>query len=146
MADPFPEQILDAIVTKVTGLATTGQNVARARVYQVDPSVNSSLTVMMGSDNVASILNNEKIDWELTVNVLSTVRATSGIDQTINSIRAEVHAALMADYTLGLPFVIDVVPVSADEPELSGDGDMKFAMQRMEYTVRYRTSRTSISA
>lgn len=146
MATPFVEQILDSVVTALTGLTTTGTNVQRGRVYPVSPSVNAALTVFMGDDSVVSILGNEKIEWRLSVLINSHARATSDVDQTLNTIRKEVHAALMADYTLGLSFVTDTEPASASEPELSGDGDQPIATQRLEYIVQYRTSRTALDA
>lgn len=136
------EDIMDAVVTAVTGLTTTGSNVRRARVYDWDTT--PSLSVYMGQDTVINELISGLLDWELIVVVESHVSGTS-VDQTINTIRKEVHSALMSDHTLGLNFVHDINPELAGEPELDA-GDKPIARQRLEYKVTYRTSRTALDA
>lgn len=137
------EEIMDAVVTAVTGLTTTTTNVRRARVY--DWNVTPSLSVYMGQDDVVNELVNDLIDWEIIIIVESHVKAESNVDQTINTIRKEVHSALMADHTLGLNFVHDITPGPAGEPELEA-GDQPIASQRIEFKVMYRTSRTALDA
>ena len=144
MADALAEQILDALTTTVTGLATTGANVQRARVYPFAASIDSALSVFMGADEVLQIQANDYIDWELTVIFMAHARATGNPDQTLNQIRKEVHAAVMADHTQG-GLVMDTNPVTAEEPELSS-GDKPIASMRIEYLFQYRTTRTAIDA
>lgn len=142
MADAIAEQILDALTTTVTGLTTTGSNVQRARVYPFAESVNSALTIFMGADEVLQVQANDYIDWELTVVFMAHARATGNPDQTLNQIRKEIHAAIMADHTQG-GLVIDTNPVIAEEPELSS-GDKPIASMRIEFSFQYRTTRTAI--
>ena len=147
MADLRAEQILDAIVTNLTGLTTTGTNIVRARVYNHADTALPALSVYMGSDEPEGILSQSVIDWNLTVIIESAAKSsTTQIDQILNLIRKEVHAALFADNTLGLSFVKYIEPGNAIEPELSGDGDKPVAKQRLEFMIHYRTSYSDLSA
>lgn len=139
------EEILDAVVTALTDLTTTQKRVKRAQVYNSSDDDLPGLAIYMGPDVLADELLFSYIDWELTIFVDVRVKTRSQIDELSNTIRGEVHAALMAAPTLGLSFVHDTKPVSAGEPELSGDGEQPIAVQRLEFAVTYRTSRTSLT-
>lgn len=137
------EQVMDAVVTALTGLATTGSNVFRGRVYDLPDTALPGLAVSMGEDTIADELNGY-YDWTLSVAIESKVEANTQVDTTLNTIRGEVHAALRADPTLGLSFVIDTKPSSAEAPDLSGEGAKPIGTQRLIYQVRYRTNEATL--
>ena len=139
------EEILDAVVSALTDLTTTQDRVKRAQVYNSSDDDLPGLAIYMGTDVVTMELENSFLDWELPVYVDSRAKTRNQIDELSNTIRGEVHAALMAAPTLGLSFVHDTKPVSASEPVLSGEGDQPIAIQRLEFAVTYRTSRTSLT-
>jgi hypothetical protein len=140
------EQIMDAVVTTLTGLTTTGSNVVRAQVYDSSSVELPGLAIFMGADIVEEMISNSFYDWVLEVVVESRVKTTSQVDELLNTIRGEVHAALFADYTLGLPtIVIDLDAISASEPTLSPDGAQPIAIQRLNYVVKYRTARGDLT-
>ena len=139
---------MDAVVTTVTGLTTTGANVHRGRVHPVPESDLPALSVYMGQDTPLDEDGQNVIgfmDSDLTVRIEAHVKASTNIDQTLNQIRAEVHQALMADYTLGLGFVHQVIWSGAGEPELDA-ADQKIGRQALNWTVRYRHSVTDPTA
>jgi len=138
------EQVLDAVVSKLTSLTTTGTNITRARIYNHESSALPALVVFMGQDEPTDILSQSLIDWNLTIIIESTVQSTSQVDEILNTIRNEVHTALMADYTLGLSFVKNLLPGTVGEPELE-QGSRPIAKQRMEFTVHYRTQYGNLS-
>jgi len=153
MAAARAEQILAAIKTLLTGLTTTGANIQRGQIYIHEKAALPAIALMMGADVPALEYQTGLIDWELTVIVEATTRTSeryiamdSGIDTRLNLIRKEVYAAMLADHTLGLAFVIDVSPGTAAEPILSGEGDMPIASQVSNFVISYRTSRADISA
>lgn len=153
MADARAEQILAAIKTACTGLTTTGANIQRGQVYPHDESALPALGVFMGADQVISELQTGLVDWELTVLIQSAVKATaeyttldSLVDQQLNQIRKEVHAAVMASPRLGLTFVIDTAADIAEAPRLESEGAYPYGFQTIGFTVTYRSSRSDISA
>ncbi len=139
------EQILDAVVTALTNLTTTGENVKRAQVHHSPDANLPGLAIYMGQDSLLNELEASFIDWELSLIVESRAKTTDQIDELLNTIRGEVHIALMAAPTLGLSFVHDTKPVLAGEPDLSGEGDQPIATQRLEFAITYLTSRTTLT-
>ena len=149
------ESILDAVETVLTGLTTTGSNVERGKVYGYQASELPALGLYMGADAPAAEYQTGIIDWELTIRIESMVSidaannsslTDSTVETQLNLIREEVHAAVMADHTLGLSYVIDIMPGAASEPILSGDGAEPTGSQIIEYLIHYRTSRADIGA
>jgi hypothetical protein len=141
------EQILDAMQTALTGLASTGSNVVRGRVYPSDAE--RALSVYMGQDQPLGddgYTNVSFIDRVLEVVIrlhAKTPTATAAVETLLNQSRAEVFAALSADTTLGLDFVISTYPSGDDQPELSADSDQPAGTQAMRWSVHYRHSITS---
>ncbi len=145
------ETILATVKTLLTGLTTTGSNVQRGQIYGHQAADLPALAIFMGADQPELEQQTGLIDWELTLRVESTVLIDAeytaddaGLDTQLNLIREEVHAALMADHTLGLAFVIDVTPGAAGEPNLSGDGAEPIGSQVLEFLIQYRSSRVDI--
>lgn len=149
MADHRAEQIIDAVVTTVTGLVTTGSNVFRGRLYNVQPDELPALCVYMGpnepiddSDQTVAFS-----DWDLEIAIDAKVRdSATQIDQVLNLIAKEITVALKADRTQGLSFVHDTREGGSDQPELSGDGDKPIANQTTKFIFKYRRSITDPSA
>lgn len=147
------ESIMSAIETTITGLGLTGANVQRGQIYRNESDRLPALSLFMGDDQVASEYQTGLLDWELSVFIQSTVLIEADyttyaatLETSINAVREQLHAALLADHTLGLGYVVDVIPVAASRPDLAGEGDKPTASQTLEYTVRYRTSRADIGA
>lgn len=140
------ENIMDAVVTTLTGLTTTDTRVERGRIYSVETA--PALTIEMGQDFV----DREASDFvnanrQLVVKIIAYVKANSEPDSVLNTIREEVYNALIADRTLGATAgVIDIWLDSDDEPELSGESDQAIAKQQLNYVVKYRHSYTDAGA
>lgn len=147
------EDIMAAVKTTLTGLTTTGANVQRGQIYRHEVAKLPAISLFMGDDQITSEYQTGLIDWDLILKIESTVMLDSAyttLDNTLetqlNTIREEIHLALMADPTLGLAFVIDISPSIAAEPILSGEGAEATATQSLEYVISYRSSRTDIGA
>jgi len=149
MADHNREQVMDAVTTIVTGLATTGANVFRARVFPQDQANLPALLVYQGEDE--PILDTESQQYDFIDSVLSViieawVNASSGnIDETMNLINKEVIIALQADRTQGLGFVIDTDEGVVSAPELLDEGNKRTGFMTMEFFIKYRRQRTDPS-
>ena len=141
------EQIVVAVLAKVTGLTTTGTRVVRGRVYAIETT--PALTVAQGSDTPIEARTGSSVylDSELDITITAHVKSSSTqIDTFLNLIRKEVYIALMADVTQGLSFVYLTEPKGASAPTLSGDADKPTAVMDMTFTFRYRHSYTDASA
>jgi len=89
----------------------------------------------LGPDNVRFI------DWEFVVFVDYYDKLTvAQIDTTLQQARANIHAALMADVTQGLPFILTTIPQGADEPLLDDAVEQKTIAYRTNWVIRLRTS------
>lgn len=137
----YRTEVRDAISDVLTGLTTTGTNVFKSRVYNLQ---NTSLPCL------AIYTRGEKIDYmtmmgaltrqtmrNMTVMVEAYVRAVSNYDVTLDNITGEVEAALAVDNTLG-GLVFDIKMVSVDM-DLSNDGDQPVGVALMELSVEYET-------
>jgi hypothetical protein len=153
MADPRAESILSALSAVLSGLPKTGTNIQRGQIYAHEAGKLPAVALFMGDDVVIQEHQSDRLDWELQVIIESTVTIAaayttfeSGIETELNQIRNEVHAAIMADHTQGLPYVIDTTPVSASRPVLQDDGTLPTGSQSLEFVIQYQTTRNDVSA
>lgn len=148
MADHRAEQIMDAFTATVTGLATTGTNVVRDRVYPIGAGVDNGLSVYMGIDDPASRddqswnIHNSFLDIRIDMQV--RLSSSTDISQQLNLIRKEIVVALQADPTLGLSFVVDLIEGIAAAP-MEGVADQPIWLQAFNWTVHYERSRSDPS-
>lgn len=135
------KQILDAIQTKLTGLPTTGSNVYQNRVYPVQqlPAIN----VRYGAQRMQTISTQINNTVEIFIDAFCKA-SESELDDTLIKIQSEVHAALMADYSQGLSFVIDTTPLGATAPEVSDQSETPTAVQVFTFAITFRHSETSL--
>lgn len=141
------ESVIATVVTKITGLTTTGANVYRGKATPIAESVSNAIRVYMGEDNMLGEYSHLLMDWQLTVYVESFAKSpTAQIDTQLNLIREQVTIALQADYTQGLAYVLNTIEGDAGEPELSAEGAQAMATQRLEWKFHYRRQRTNPGA
>ncbi len=143
MADHRAEQIMDAFTTAVTGLASTGVNVKRDRVYPWDTM--PALSIFQGDDIPVPFEDRNYYldDFELSIHVEMHVDEANNIpvSQTLNQVRKEITIAIQADPTLGLPtIVIDTEEGTTYRP-LIEHIDQVTATQTMDFMIKYRRSR-----
>ena len=95
----------------------------------------------MGDDNVVTDRSSyPRVERDLNVQIAIHVKNNTDPDTDLNQIRAEVYAAMMADRTQGLTYVLDTESIGDDEPELTGEGEKVTARQQMNFIVKYRHS------
>jgi len=145
MADLRAEQILDAIVTNLTG--GLSETVYRDRL---NPHLVPSVSVAMGPDDPTEeygASNLAFIDSVLTVYVDCFVKTSAvNITQALNAIRKSVHVQMMESYTQGLGFVINTRPGGAEPPDLDQAGETPAGSLRTVWEIHYRTSLIDASA
>jgi hypothetical protein len=136
---------MQAITTNLTGLATTGANVHRGRVYSL--AAVPALSISMGSDeNLSGSRTWPYLTRRLQVIITAHVKTTTQLETQLNQIKTEVFAALNADISQGLAFVIDTELAIDEQPELDAEQDQPTARCDMQWTILYRHSNTSTEA
>jgi len=141
------EQIVAAMQALVTGLATTGTRVDRGRGEPIAEGNTPALRVAMGADTIVEPWVQQLLDSDLDVTVEAFVHdSAANVETLLNQIRKEVNIALVADYTLGLAFVLAIVELGATRPQVSGDLAKPAAAMELQYRVKYRRSRLDPSA
>lgn len=142
MAQHLRETILDAFVTTLTSATDAGTNVEKNRTYKRGISQLPHVNIMQGNEEQAeSGGTNDSQDRALEVHIEMMARDDADVVEDLNQIEQQAHAALMVDRTLGVAAVIDTEWFSTDEPELSSEGEKRFASMRATFTVWYRTNR-----
>lgn len=141
------ETVLTTVLTKVTGLTTTGSNAFRGRSERLEESKYPAVLVFMGADDMIGDYSQDVQDWLLEVFIEArATSATAQLETTLNKIREEVTIALQQDYTQGQSFIYDTLEGGADRPELTSDGAKPVGTMRMTWRFKYRRSRTNPGA
>lgn len=133
------QQIREAVATLVTGLTTTGSNVFQSRVYRLQASELPALLVYTNSETVERSHMTSGLVRELTLRVEGIAKALANIDDTLDTIGAEVEAALGGQEPAG---VEDLVLQSADVT-INGEGEQQVGAIVMDFLVRYRTNQAA---
>jgi len=139
------ESILAAVETVITGLTTTGTRVFRAKVRTIE--VTPSLSFGQGGDDVSDDRSSfPVIHRDLNVKIFAHVKTNTAPETQMNLIREEVYLAMMADNALGLTYIVDIVPIGDDEPEITGDADQITGRLQMNFIIKYTHSWTNAGA
>lgn len=133
------ESIRSDIVTTLTGLSTTGSNVYETRVYPVAEDRLPGLAIYTKAESVeyATMQPPRTQLRMLTAVVEIYAKAVTGYDNTLDTITAEVEAALYTDLTRG-GYARDTRVVAFDA-EFSGDPDQPVGTAILQVEVDYQT-------
>ena len=130
------KRILDAVTATLTGLPSTGSSVQQSRAYALENL--PALTVRLGAMETAQELSSVT-DSTVTIAIDIIVRGTADLlDDALLQSHAEIHAALLADPSLGLDFVVDVNPGGLSEPEMEQGSHKPTALCTATYQYRFR--------
>lgn len=145
------EQICAAVETALSALVpATAKNVWRQYPYSAGDSALPGLNVVMGMDKPVGEHGPETLsfqDWELTVYVDIIVKSNATpLETTLNSLRLAVHKTLLANYTLGLGFVLNGFAGAVDTPEQKGDSELPVSVMRTSFIFMHRSLITDPSS
>lgn len=134
-----------AIVSAITGLATTGNNVFVSRVYPIDKKSLPGICVFTRREDSAAVTVNppRTYERELTVSAEIYVRAVEGYDNQIDTICAEIESALYNAGDLN-GLVLDLQVVGADVNYQDG-AEQPLASCDLEIRVMYTTQEGSVT-
>lgn len=139
------ETIMQAIATALTGLATTGSNVSRARPYAV--SSLPALTIEQADDAVDDGWQLDSTGRVLQVDIIAHAQTVATLETVLNQISTEVFAALRAAPTLGLAYCYDTRLTDERGPDIEGaETQQPVGRLTMTWQVIYEHSDTSTEA
>lgn len=143
MADHVRKQLRDAVVTALTGLATTGANAFGARVYPLQDDELPALRIFTASeDALASTIHVPAlIERAVHLVVEGVAKATADLDDTLDAIGLEVETALAPGMVLGSRTI--ALTYSGCGIELSGEGEKVTGSISMRFeAVLYNAANT----
>lgn len=132
-------QIRDAVVSRLTGLSTTGSNVFRSRIYPLENNKLPGLCIFTKSEATTfdTLTRPRSISRVLEIGVEAYVKAISNYDNTLDTIAVEVEEAIASDVTFSN--LAKDTQVTSFEADFSGDGEQPVAIGRFTIEVNYRT-------
>ena len=138
------KQIGDAVVTAVTGLATTGANVFKSRVYPNEQSKLPLLCIytLIEESEIITMGTPYKYQRDLEVMIEGYAKATTSLDDALDQISLEVEEAMAADITLG--GLAKNTLLGSTEVDMVGEGEVPVGVIKLTYLVRYVTTNTDV--
>jgi len=126
--------IRTAVMTACTGLTTTGSNISSSRVYAHEDL--PSLAVY--TDNELVTEQSGQMQWrDLTLIVEGRAQAATDVDDTLDTICAEVETALGGDSALA---ALCTCTYAGVDIEYSGAGDQPVALAHISFVLQYQVN------
>ena len=130
------QTIREAIATLVTGLTTTGARVYQTRFYRLGQNQLPCLLVYTLEETIerSAMTINKTLVRNLTVRVEGAAEAVANLDDTLDTISAEVEAALSGQLPAGVEeFYLNQVQIN-----LSTEGERPVGAVGMDFICRFR--------
>lgn len=137
MADHLHKQIRGALVTKLTGLATTGARVYANRLQPMADTELPGLRISLDEERSETLtVESPRVQQrDLTVSVEACAKASSGLDDTLDLISKEVEIALSAGITIGSRTLeVSYTGMRLDDEQL----DKPVGVKRMQFSIQFR--------
>lgn len=128
-------QIRNAVIASLTGLGTTGANVFASRVYALQSSEYPCLLISTAGEDVDVTTTDGTMERVLSLTVEARVKATSGLEDSLDTIASEVETALLGTF----PANVQVSEMVSVQFGLTGEGDQPFGFAAMSFRFTYFT-------
>lgn len=132
------QQIREAAATALTGLTTSGSRVYQSRVHPLDAASLPCLLVNTDDEDVTSlkISSPDMLDRRLTLTVRAVARASSNLDDTLDTMVSEVEVALGATTLSGKvkTLTLDGIGIETEQ------GDKPVGIASMKFSATYMTA------
>ena len=123
----------------MTGLATTGSNVFKSRLYPLHDDNLPGLCVSTGIEEIDD--EEGKVEGvqhrNLEIIVLACDKITAGLDDKLDTIATEVETAVFVDRFLGN--LVQSLDLAVSEPEISDEMEQPVGSLALVFTVQYLT-------
>jgi len=133
------KRIRDAVVTALTGLASTGPRVYPTRVYPIQPGALPALCVYTLSEasEVHSMGPDRALLRQLDLVVQAVAKVNDTLDDTLDQICLEVEGAIGTAPTLG-GLCYDCT-LASTRITVEGEGEKETGSAVMVFSLRYRS-------
>ena len=135
------KQIRDAIVTAVTGLATTGTRVYKTRLYPLEQGKLPGICVYTKSEEILPATVTKPRTVERVLEVMLEAYTLAG-DDGLDQICVEVEEAIYANAALRA--LVKDVYMAGFEADFSGDGEKPVATGRLTVVCQYMTAENDV--
>jgi len=137
------QQIRDALVTRLTGLVTTGSQVFKSSTFNFDDADLPCLLIANEEDNSqsASIGYPRLQKRDFLVSIRAIVKISTGTDDALDNICKEVEIAISNDPSLG-GIAKDLLLVNT-RFELNGDMESQVGVATMLWQSQYYIKETA---
>lgn len=131
--------IRDQIVTALTGLATTGANVYKSRVYPLAQGKLPGIAVYTNTERAdyITISQPRSVQRRVTLSVEVYVKGVLNYDDQLDQICSEIETALYSSPSITAP--IRDLQITGFTSEFNGDGDQPVCAARLDVDVMYFT-------
>ena len=136
------QQIREAAATAVTSLTTTAARVYQSRVYPFAAANLPGLAVFSSLETLDEDADAPDTKEYRILELVIEARAKSAadVDDTLDTICAEVEVALYADQTLGA--LSKTLQLKTTEIAFSGELDQEVGLAKMTFEIMYRVDAT----
>jgi hypothetical protein len=133
------DQIRDAVLAAVIGLATTKKNAFASRVHPVNDNELPCVLVFTRNESSAPVTQAtpRRIERMLTVMVEGYVKLNTGYDDKLDKIAVEVETAIYN--STSLKAVVRDIFLSGTEIKLLGEAEKPLAIVSMSFMAKYYT-------
>lgn len=136
MADHVHKQIRSALVTKLTGLTTSGSRVYANRLQALPDALSPTLLVVLDEESSTpdTIHAPHVQERTLTAVVSAVAKATSALDDTLDLMSKEVEVALSSGITAGSTTLYPIYTGMSFDDE---QGDKPVGIKRMSFSIPF---------
>jgi hypothetical protein len=133
------DQIRDAVLAVVTGLATTKKNAFASRVHPVNDNELPCVLVFTRNEISEPVTMSapRRIQRTLTVMIEGYVKSVNGYEDKLDKIAVEVETAIYN--STSLKATLRDIFLSGTEIKLLGEADKPVAVVSMSFTAKYHT-------
>lgn len=141
MADHIDKQLRDAATTLLTGLATTGANAFKSRVYPLQDANLPALRIYVDESDITPCAMggaSRHVERNTNLKVEFCGKATSAYDDQSDASKQEIETAIATSGTLGV--ICKFIQLRRIESDRDGDGEQPVIVTRMIFECITRTA------
>lgn len=142
MANHLHQQIRAALVTRLTGLTTSGARVYANRLHPLPDNLSPTLLVTLDEEKASGLTMHQPQaqERELALVVTAIVKSATALDDTLDQMSKEVEVALAGGITVaGRALDVFYTGMSFDDEQ----GDQPVGIKRMTFSINYTAMSTA---
>lgn len=132
------KQLRDAVITRLTGLTSTGANVFPGRIYPIGSDKMPGLLVYTNDEVSAPITsgNPRRYERTVTLEVQALVQVTDSYEDDLDEIAVEIEEAVADD--LGWGGIAEDTRLVMTEKEFSAEAKISTARMTLKFEIDYQ--------